>query len=103
MELTTESGRVVADVGEADVLAAIESEEFVILAMNDLTYIQCAERKVPDPSYDYILEYQDGSVDRHFRATDKLVTLERVRDAFAKYLRGDPSWQVDFEWELIKL
>jgi hypothetical protein len=99
MKMTTESGRVVKNVREAEVQAAIESEEFVILAINDLTYIQCAERKVPDPSYDYILEYQDGTVDRHFRATDESIPIERVRDAFMKYLRGDPSWQIDFAWE----
>jgi hypothetical protein len=48
---------------------------------------------------EYNLEYQDGSLVKHYRATDKLMTLDQVLSAFLKYMRGDPSWRTDFGWE----
>jgi len=97
MKLTLESGRVVADANEHDILASIEREEFAILGVDSQTYVQCAKQtERPD---EYVLEYQDGGTDRHYRAVDGPITLDRVIAAFLKYLRQDSSWQSDFQWE----
>lgn len=101
MELTLESGRVVADVTEGDILASIEGEEFAILAADPNTYIQCAEQR--EPPFGYVLEYQDGSIDQHYQAADGPISLERVVSAFRKYLRGDSSWLSDFQWDKMEL
>ena len=101
MELTFASGRVIADPAEADVLAQIGREEFAILGVNPDTYIQCAAQT--GPPYEYVLEYQDGSIDEHYAAVDGPITLDRVTAAFLKYLRGDPSWWSDFRWEKMDL
>jgi hypothetical protein len=96
-----ESGRIIADATEEDILASIDGEEFAILSIDPDTYIQCAEEK--EPPYEYVLEYQDGSLDMHYQAGDRPVTLDRVTAAFIKYLRGDSSWRDDFRWEKMKL
>ena len=101
MELTLESGRVIADATEADILSSVEGEDFAILGGDPDTYIQCAEQS--EPPYEYILEYQEGSLERHYRAADGPVTLDRVIAAFIKYLRRDSSWRSDFRWERITL
>ena len=101
MELTLESGRVIADASEEDILSLIEGEDFAILEAADGTYMQCAE--LPEPPYGYVLEYQDGSLDQHYNAVDAPITLDRVIGAFLKYLRGDESWRADFEWEKMEL
>ena len=97
VELTLESGRVIADVAEDDILASIEGEEFAILSADSNTYIQCAEQG--EPPYEYVLEYQDGAPNRHYQAVDGPITLDRVVAAFVKYLRRDSSWRSDFRWE----
>jgi hypothetical protein len=101
VELTLESGRVIAGATEDDILASIDGEEFAILGIDPDTYIQCAEQK--EPPYEYVLEYQDGSLDRHYQAVDGPITLDRVIAAFIKYLRRDSSWQSDFRWEKMEL
>lgn len=102
MRLELESGKVIDEVKEADLRGHVEGEEFAILwADKPLTYIQGAEQK--QPPYEYVLEYQKGSIKRHYEATDHPVTLERVLSAFAKYLRGDPSWRRDFRWRRMDL
>jgi hypothetical protein len=101
VELTLESGKVVRGATEDDILSSIEGEEFAILGVDADTYIQCAEQK--EPPYEYVLEYQDGSVDKHFQAVDDPITFDRVVAAFIKYLRQDPSWRSDFKWEKLEL
>jgi hypothetical protein len=98
MILSLESGRNIRNVTEADILANIVyGETFAILLCNDDTYMHCAQQQVAP--YDYVLEYQEGSVEQHYEAVDGPITLERVRSAFLKYLRDDPSWRLDFRWE----
>jgi hypothetical protein len=100
MDLELESGRLIHDVTEED-LTFVQGEEFAILSTEELTYIQCAEQ--PEPPYEYVLEYQEGSLSEHYRAVDQPIYLGRVLSAFSKYLRGDPSWRSDFHWEKVDL
>ena len=101
MELTLESGNVIAPATEADIRASIEGEEFAILAVDGNTYMQCAEQR--QSPYEYVLEYQEGSLAQHYRAVGGGIPLERVIAAFLKYLRRDASWKSDFKWERIEL
>jgi hypothetical protein len=97
MELILESGKTIASATEQDILSLIDGEDFAILGIDPDTYIQCAEQQ--EPPYEFILEYQDGSLDQHFSAVDGPVTLDRVINAFIKYLRQDASWRADFQWQ----
>lgn len=96
MKLRLESGKIIKWATEADILASIEGEEFAILEAESDTYMQCAQQD--ESPFEYILEYQDGSLERHYEAVDGPITLDRVLGAFVKYLRGDDSWKQDFEW-----
>ena len=101
MKLELESGFVATSPTDDD-FARIEGEEFAILSGADAdTYLQCAEQT--EPPWEYILEYQDGSLDKHYRATDGPIKLDQILVAFRKYRDGDPTWLTDFTWELICL
>ena len=101
MDLEFESGRIIHEPTEGDILAQLEGEEFAILSSDPDTYIQCAEQS--EPPYQYVLEYQGGSLAEHYRAADGPIPLDRVVSAFLKYLRGDESWRADFRWERMDL
>jgi hypothetical protein len=101
MELNLESGLVITNATEDIIRTSIEGEDFAILAIDTDTYIQCAEQK--NQPFEYILEYQDGSLDKHYQATNGPIILDRVIAAFIKYLRKDISWQSDFEWKKMDL
>jgi hypothetical protein len=101
MNLDLESGWTIRGVSANDVRSCVEAESFAILSTDPNTYIQCAEQN--EPPYGYDLEYQDGSLEQHYRARNEPITLERVLSAFLKYLRGDASWQPDFRWERMQL
>jgi hypothetical protein len=101
MQLTLESGRTIEDPTERDIETLIAEEAFAILESRDYVYIQCAVQD--DEGEEYVLEYQDGSLDRHFQAVDEPIGRDRVTAAFIKYLRGDPSWLSDFRWEKMEL
>ena len=72
---------------------------FAILSKGEDTYIQAAG----GPATGFDLEYQDGSVDRHFRCSDRPLTLDRVTAAFLLYLSGDEGWMTEFRWEHMEL
>jgi hypothetical protein len=101
MKLTMESGAQVDEATEQDIFSHIEAEEFLVLERDGATYLQCAEGK--EPPYDYVLEYQEGSLSNHFQAVDDPITLDRVKSAMLKYLRGDASWKTDFRWQKLDL
>lgn len=102
MTLQLESGTLIANVTEPD-LCKIKGEQFAILSIDDNTYMQCAEVDEPgQEDVQFVLEYQDGSLDRHFQV-DQPISLDRVLDALAKYLRRDDSWLKDFKWQKMEL
>ena len=101
MDLEFESGRVIRGATEAHILEYLDVDEFSIHSSDELAYLQCAEAK--DAPLDYVLEYQDGSLEGHYQALDGPIPLDRVVAAFLKYLRGDPSWRDDFQWERVAI
>jgi len=101
MKLKLESGRVIRSATETDIHSWVPAEEFAILESGPNSYMQCAEQT--EPPGEYVLEYQAGSLDEHFQAVDRPISLDRILSAFAKYLQGDASWQEDFQWERMQL
>jgi len=76
--------RIIKDPTEKDIHNGMLLEEFIILEVGPLTFIQCAEdRTVPfDRNRDasYVLEYQSGSLAEHYEAAEGALELERVFD-----------------------
>ena len=100
MDLELASGRVIHEATSDDILAHIDGEEFVILSTAPDSFIQCGEQK--EPPYEFELEYREGSQDRHYRAADGPITLDRVINAFIWYLQGHPAWRSGFQWERLQ-
>lgn len=68
-------------------------DPFVILEKDDLTYMQALW--TPDG---YDLEYQDGSVFKHYRLSE-LVAQDDVIWALQSYLKDEPYWKMKFKFE----
>ena len=49
-----------------------EGDPFAILSKTEMTYIQTAGGSEEG----FVLEYQDGSLDRHFRCSDEQLDIE---------------------------
>lgn len=75
----------------------VPERTFAILG-EDWSYIQTAF----DGDESFVLEYQDGSLEKHYKA-DRPVALEEVIGAFESYLRRDGAWQSRFRWERLAL
>ena len=103
MQLTLESGKIIANPSHEEIARCLPAEEFAILSdgPDSYTYLQVGERK--EPPWDLILEYQVDSTDNHFRAINTPLTMEAVIIAFQKYARGDASWKTNFRWERMEL
>ncbi len=99
MNLETGTGRQLADPSASQIaeeLAALSSggDSFAVLSRDELTYIQAAGAR----SEGFILEYQAGSIDQHYRSTDSNLPLSTVTDAFQLYAAEDSSWQSRTTW-----
>ena len=66
---------------------------FAILARSGYTYMQVAGSVAEG----YCLEYQEGSIDKHYRCLDQLTTNEVV-EAFQSYRERDDFWKTKFQW-----
>ncbi|MBN1672757.1 MAG: hypothetical protein JXR37_17065 [Kiritimatiellae bacterium] len=69
-------------------------ESYAILAQSEMTYIQTCG----GPETGFMLEYQDGTLDAHFGATNLTISLEQVTAAFLSYAAGTPDWKTAFGW-----
>jgi hypothetical protein len=78
-------------------LSTKNEDSYAILGPSDMTYIQVSG----DKSVGFHLEYQEGSVDSHFRATDEKIALGQVVSAFIAYRDANTGWQRAFTFEKI--
>ena len=81
----------------ARILAALDGDRHVLVTLgrSDLTYVQAsgsAQRGLT-------LEYQEGSLDRHYRTGAVPLPLDTVTDIFQRYARDDESWHERVPWE----
>ena len=81
----------------AKVLASLDGGRHVLatLGRSELTYIQVAG----SVQTGFALEYQEGSLARHYRSRPANLPLETVTQIFQRYARGDGSWRQGAEWE----
>ena len=90
------------NVSEAEIIAEFnkfgeENDDFVVLSKNDMNYIQAAPGDFEGEGL--VLEYQDGSLDRHYSASDTNISKELILSVFLAYLKGEDSWKDKFIWE----
>ena len=68
---------------------------FLILGPNDLTYLQCSGCR----KRGFALEYQDGSVEHHYRAKRTDFDADTIAAKFTDYATGGGAWKKGVEWE----
>lgn len=75
-------------------------DPFAILSRGaeDMTYMQTL--CTPDG---YLVEYQEGSLGRHFRTVRQDLSAEDVIAAFQSYAAGEKGWRTLFEYRRVKL
>ena len=112
MRLTLEDGTVLTDPTPAQIADALRSlnwqkdNSFAILEKSDdSTYLQTAQMDDPELKEPrFVLEYQDGSLARHYEAVaEDGFALEKVIAAFQQYADGSESWRDGFEWKKMDL
>ncbi len=79
-------------------LLAPRSFAIMTRTKNQMTYVQA--RPVGD--HQYILEFQDGRLDQHYRAAGSLA-ITQVMSVFRRYQERDDSWLQDFVWLKVDL
>jgi hypothetical protein len=77
---------------ELSSLSTQNEDSFAILGPTNMTYIQVSG----DKRVGFDLEYQEGSVDAHFKAVEGKITLDAVVQAFIAYRDGVAGWQDGF-------
>ena len=100
MDLETGTGGKIANPSASQIaeeLAALPGgvDSFAILSRDELTYIQTTG----GPSAGFLLEYQEGSLDQHYRSTEETLSLSTITNAFQLYAAEDPSWRPLVTWK----
>ena len=80
----------------AAVLAGLDGDRHVLatLGPSDLTYVQASGSVAAG----FALDYQEGSIERHFRSRATDLSLAVVTGIFLKYARADDSWRDGIDW-----
>lgn len=75
-------------------------DPFAILSRGaeDMTYMQALWTPAG-----YLVEYQEGSLGRHFRTVREDLSAEDVIAAFQSYAAGESGWRTLFEYRRVKL
>src|SRR5262249_5675991 len=49
----------------------------------------------------FSVEYQEGSLDQHYRSRNGALPLAQTTEIFVRYARGDGGWRDGLDWERI--
>ena len=81
----------------AKVLGSLDGGRNVIATLEEsaASYLQ-AEGSV---TTGFVLEYQDGTLDRRYRSRGGMLPLVRVVETFQAYANGDEAWRRGAEWD----
>lgn len=75
-----------------------EGDSFALISKGD-QYVQTAG----GPEAGFILEYQDGSITNHWRASIETLSGNEIINVFQQFAENDDSWRNDYEWEKLEL
>lgn len=105
LRLELHDGTVIVNPSDQEIADALNSQlaepdRYAILERYDGTYIQtCAG----EGAQGGVLEHQEGSLDRHFRARNRRLIVGQIIRAFQEFAREDPTWKSSLEWEKLDL
>ena len=78
---------------------SINEGGFAILEKGENEFIQTCG----DTERGFELEYQDGSIEKHYRCKKRSLTLPEVTDVFILYLESADEWKDRYQWEWMDL
>lgn len=70
---------------------------FAILEKTDATYFQT----FLEPTGEYIVEYQDGSLDEHYKSS--VFDMQQLITMFQSYAAGGDTWKQQCDWSKMEL
>jgi hypothetical protein len=99
--------REIANPGPADIRSSVRTvasktdDCFIIFnkGASGLTYLQAYYER---DSTKWVLEYQDGHLDEHYRANN-LIDTESVVRAFQNYGQGEDIWREERNWKRVRV
>ena len=89
------------DASIAEIVSALEGADdpFLILGGDDeQRYIQALATPTG-----FVLDFQEGGVDQHYRCKREDLSAQDVIDAFRQYLAWNGKWRPSLEYERIEL
>jgi hypothetical protein len=117
LELVRADGTKISNPSQADIEDVLNSlqggaDEFAILERRTsrgegfIQVLSFIETITGDPDdTKFVLEYYEGSSERHYQAIDALgrdYTRKDVISVFQSYANGDDSWKGKYNWEKVK-
>lgn len=84
-DLIAETVRLLADKGDF----------FLVLAKDEMTYIQISG----SAESGFALEYQDGSIEEHYSCTDAPLNTDQIVETLRRYFSNHDRWKSEFGWE----
>ena len=74
---------------------------FIIIgnSKNKMEYIQIL---LNEDTRNFTLEFQDGSIDKHFESVQKLNSTEALK-VLIEYSRSSKEWNENISWQRIKI
>lgn len=104
--LTTSDDQRIVDPSPETIEAVIlglpdRDDSFLILGQerDESTYMQASGGATGG----FTLEYQEGSLGRHFQCQINPLPTPHVVLAFRAYARGDDVWRTTFKWQRVEL
>ena len=110
MKLKLSTGKTLEDLSEDSIAHALSTlpggeDSWAILQKDELHYMQTCESGQGERTWGegFILEYQDGSLDSHYKCVDDNLELSAIERAFQLYFKGDDRWRTEYEWQPVDL
>ena len=99
MELQLSDGRRITSPSNSQIQTALNEVgrkiEFMILSQSEMNYVQI----VGDKKKGYLLEYQAGSLEEHYRSYKSNIVEKRALEVLHLYNNGDSRWKESCEWK----
>ena len=83
----------------AKVLASLDGGRNILATLGEsaFTYVQAAG----SVQSGFTLEYQEGSLERHYRSVRQDLRLGEATEVFQRYAGGDTGWREAVQWERV--
>jgi hypothetical protein len=100
VKLETYNGGTFQDPTDEEITAALSNlyGGFAVLSHNEMKYMQSSWTSQDS----FLLEYQEGATEEHFRCPDRL-SLNEITTAFIAYAKENPSWRSAFRWKKLDI